>query len=63
MIDGVKCQELLDKITLAIYSSFTAKSWTPFTYQTLEAQTVEFSSDLRDDKVRQHVHSSRCGGH
>lgn len=48
MIDGLKCQEPLHKITLAVYSSFMVKHWTPFTYQSLGAPSVDFSSDLRE---------------
>lgn len=52
MINGLTCQKLLDKIMLSVYSSLTAKSWTPFTYQTSEAQTVEFSLDFRGWQVK-----------
>lgn len=37
---GVTCQELLDEIMLAVYSSLAARSWTLFTHWTSEAQTV-----------------------
>lgn len=47
MIDGAKCQELLDRLMLMGYSSFTAKSQIPSIYQTPETQTAEFSLDLR----------------
>ncbi|OPJ88228.1 hypothetical protein AV530_008217 [Patagioenas fasciata monilis] len=55
MTDGLKCQELLHKMTLAVCSSFMAKPWTPFTYQSLGAQTVDFSLNLRERQAGSHM--------